>query len=164
MVSYSMAKRTPKNSSTSSDISSKATAETAVSKRPDPRRRLGNAGEAMAVQRLESAGLTIVDRNWRCAVGELDIIAHETAPDYATGEIDATWLVIVEVRTRRGDRFGTALQSLSPRKQAKLREVAAHYLQAISWQGPWRIDLVAIQMDAQGHLITVDHLRHAITG
>ncbi|MCB0183429.1 MAG: YraN family protein, partial [Caldilineaceae bacterium] len=81
--------------------------------RRDPRRSLGNVGETLAVQALERAGLTIVDRNWRCATGELDIIAQEVAPDYATGEAMATWLVIVEVRTRRGDRFGTAIQSLT---------------------------------------------------
>lgn len=134
------------------------------SKRADPRRKLGNAGEAIAVHTLETAGLTILARNWRCAAGELDIIAQETAPDYVTGKVDATWLVLVEVRTRRGDRYGTALQSLSPQKQAKLREVAGYYLQSIDWQGPWRIDLVAIQMDAQGHLLAVDHLRHAVIG
>lgn len=130
----------------------------------DPRRRLGNTGERMAVEALEAAGLTIIDRNWRCAVGELDIIATETAPDYASGVMTATWLVIVEVRTRRGDRFGTARQSLTPRKQAKLREVAGHYIQERVWQGPWRIDLVAIQMSADGILQEVDHLRHAVSG
>ena len=131
---------------------------------PDPRRKLGDAGEAIALKTLARAGLTIVERNWRCAVGELDIVAQEVAPDYATGTSEATWLVLVEVRTRRGTRYGTAWQSLSPRKQAKLREVAAHYVQATGWEGPWRIDLVAIQMDAQGHLHAVDHLRHAVTG
>jgi putative endonuclease len=73
-------------------------------------------------------------------------------------------LVAVEVRTRRGERYGTAVQSVSPRKQAKLREVAAHYVQTVAWQGPWRIDLVAVQMDNQGHLMAVDHIRHAVMG
>jgi len=156
---YIMAKHNSSDPSVNANPSASTT-----SKQPDPRRRLGDAGETMAVQTLNAAGLTIVARNWRCAAGEIDIIAHEKAPDYATGEIDATWLVIVEVRTRRGDRYGTALQSLSPRKQTKLREVAAHYLQSCGWHGPWRIDLVAIQMDTRGHLIAVDHLRHAVTG
>lgn len=138
--------------------------QTDIPRWSDPRRRLGNTGERLAVDALEAAGLTVVDRNWRCAVGELDIIATETAPDYAAGEMAATWLVIVEVRTRRGDRFGTARQSLTSRKQAKLREVAGHYLQERAWQGPWRIDLVAIQMSADGHLQEVEHLRHAVSG
>lgn len=132
--------------------------------RRDPRRHLGNAGETLAAQHLATAGLTVLARNWRCSVGELDIIAQEVAPNYVTGEAAATWLVLVEVRTRRGDRFGSALQSLTPRKQAKLREVALHYVQTIAWPGPWRIDLVAIQLDQQGRLLAVDHVRHAVTG
>lgn len=118
----------------------------------------------MAVAALEAAGLNIVVQNWRCAAGELDIVAEEIAPDYAAGLQEATWLVIVEVRTRRGDRFGTARQSLTPRKQAKLREVAGHYLQERAWRGPWRIDLVAIQMDATGRIEEIEHLRHAVPG
>lgn len=133
-------------------------------KKADPRRQLGNAGETLAVRTLTETGLTIVTRNWRCAAGELDIVAQDIAPNYVTGEVAATWLVLIEVRTRRGDRHGTAIQSISARKQTKLREVAAHYVQSVGWQGPWRIDLVAIQMDTQGHLLAVDHIRHAVMG
>jgi putative endonuclease len=130
----------------------------------DRRRRLGHTGEELAIRTLHSAGLTIIGRNWRCAAGEIDIIAQETAPDFVAGGQMATWLVLVEVRTRRGTHFGTALQSITTRKQAKMREVAAHYIQAHSWRGPWRIDVVAVQMDAQGHLLAVEHIRHAVTG
>jgi len=136
----------------------------AKAKQPNPRRQLGDAGEALAARALLESGLTILTRNWRCAAGELDIVAQDVAPDYATGEMAATWLVLVEVRTRRGNRYGTAIQSVTPRKQAKLREVAGHYIQTVGWQGPWRIDLVAVQMDTQGHLLAIDHIRHAITG
>lgn len=128
------------------------------------RKQLGAAGETIAIGVLQELGMTIGEQNWRCAAGELDIIAYETAPDYASGNMIATWLVAVEVRTRRGKRYGSALQSLPPKKQAKLREVAEHYVQTIGWQGPWRIDFVAVQMDEQGHLLSVDHLRHAVSG
>lgn len=130
----------------------------------DPRRRLGSAGEALAVRALQAAGLTILARNWRCAVGEIDIVAQEQAPDFTQGGILAPWLVLVEVRTRRGANFGSARQSITPRKAAKLREVAAHYVQEQRWPGSWRIDVVAVEMDSQGHLLTVDHIRHAVTG
>lgn len=135
-------------------------------KRPagSQRRQLGNTGETLALQTLTAAGLTILDRNWRCAAGELDIVAQETAPDFVSGNPQATWLVLVEVRTRRGEAFGTALQAITPRKAAKLREVAEHYVQAQRWTGPWRIDFVAVQMDGGGRLLTVDHVRHAVTG
>ena len=130
----------------------------------DNRRRLGDTGEELAVQALQKAGLRILARNWRCSVGELDIIAQETAPDYVTGGAAVPWLVLVEVRTRRGERFGTAQQSITARKQAKLHEVAEHYVQTVAWQGPWRIDVVAIQMDSAGRLLTLEHIRHAVTG
>jgi putative endonuclease len=130
----------------------------------DGRRGLGNAGEALAVRALTEAGLHVVDRNWRCPAGELDIVAHDQAPDFSRDGEPATWLVIVEVRTRRGQAYGTALQSITPRKQAKLREVAEQYVQAHGWAGPWRIDVLAVQMDAAGHLLHVDHVRHAVTG
>ena len=90
-----------------------------------PRQRLGAAGEEMAVRTLEEHGLRVIARNWRCSVGELDIVAEEDAPDFSRGGAPAVWRVLFEVLTRRGDRYGSALQSITPRKQAKLREVAA---------------------------------------
>jgi putative endonuclease len=130
----------------------------------DARRRLGQAGEEMAARLLTEAGLVIVERNWRCATGELDLVAHEVAPDFANGGAPATWLVVVEVRIRRGTRFGTAQASVTPAKQAKVRAVAEAYVQATGWQGPWRIDVVAIQLDGRGRLMEKVHLRHAVTG
>ncbi len=132
--------------------------------RNQSRRRLGNKGEELAVQTLQAAGLTILDRNWRCTAGELDIIAQAPAPDFVQGGAIVPWLILVEVRTRRGDRFGTAQQSVTPRKQAKLREVAEHYVKSIAWAGPWRIDVVAIQMDGGGRLLEIEHIRHAVSG
>jgi putative endonuclease len=128
------------------------------------RQQLGAAGETLAVKALEEAGLTVLARNWRCAAGEIDIVAQEDAPDYSVGGARTSWLVLVEVRTRRGAHFGTAQQSITPRKAAKLREVAAHYVQSIGWTGPWRIDVVAVQMDEAGRLIEIEHLRSAVRG
>ena len=130
----------------------------------DPRRALGVRGESLAAGALVAAGLRVVERNWRCAVGEIDLVAEEDAPDYSQGGGVVPWLVIVEVRTRRGARFGSARESVTPRKQAKLREVGEAYVQARGWRGPWRIDVVAIQMDASGGALHVEHLRSAVTG
>lgn len=132
--------------------------------RADGRRGLGQAGETLAVRALTAAGLAIVGRNWRCAAGEIDIIAQDLAPDFSGDGQVTSWLVFVEVRTRRGQAYGTALQSITPRKEAKLREVAEQYVQAHQWRGPWRIDVLAVQMDATGHLLAIDHVRHAVTG
>ena len=91
-------------------------------------------------------------------------MAQEVAPDYANGGTPAVWLVIVEVRIRRGTRFGTAKASVTRAKQNKVRLLAESYVQASGWQGPWRIDVVAIQLDAQGRMVERSHVRHAVTG
>lgn len=130
----------------------------------DGRRSLGIRGELIAVSALQEAGLRIVERNWRCRAGELDIIAEERAPDFNRGAPDLRWLVVVEVRTRRGHGYGSARQSFTHRKQAKLRQLATIYVQQSKWPGPWRIDAVAVQMDRSGKLISVEHIRHAVTG
>ncbi|RIK47231.1 MAG: hypothetical protein DCC57_14710, partial [Chloroflexi bacterium] len=109
-------------------------------------------------------GLTILARNWRCATGEIDLVAQDHAPDYSQGGAVVSWLVIVEVRTRRGQAYGSALASVTPAKQARLAAVGAAYVQAMGWRGPWRIDVVAIQMDGAGRLQAIEHIRHAVTG
>ena len=130
----------------------------------DGRRTLGERGELIALHTLREAGLQIIERNWRCRAGELDIIAEERAPDYSRGALVSRWLVVVEVRTRRGYGYGSALQAFTRKKQAKLRELAALYVLEREWEGPWRIDAVAVQMDRSGRLIDVEHIRHAVTG
>lgn len=112
----------------------------------DARRALGAQGEEWAAAFLRDTGMTILARNWRCDLGEIDLVASVVAPDYSTGAEAAEWLVFVEVRTRRGHTFGTARDSVGPRKQAKLRALAQSYVDAVEWQGPWRIDVVAIQL------------------
>ncbi|MGL4648491.1 MAG: YraN family protein, partial [Caldilineaceae bacterium] len=123
----------------------------------DPRRALGAAGEAMAARALEQAGLRILERNWRCTgqglPGEIDLVAEEIAPDLTAGGMPVPWRVVVEVRTRRGSTYGTALQSVTETKARRLRALGAAWVQERDWQGPWRIDVVAIQMDASGRLL-----------
>ena len=118
-------------------------------------------GEELAVKVLAEAGLTVLDRNWRCPRGELDIVAQEDAPDFASDGSSAPWLVFVEVRTRRGTQYGTALQSITAHKQAKLREVAEWYLQENPWAGPWRIDVVAIELGQRGEVKRLNLIRWA---
>ncbi|MFQ5343243.1 MAG: YraN family protein [Anaerolineae bacterium] len=120
----------------------------------DPRKSLGARGEQLAAQHLEAQGFTILDRNWRCAAGELDIIAWE-------GET----LAFVEVRTRRGSAGPTPEQSITPAKQAKLIQLAQTYLQEHHLtDAQWRIDFVAVEMDGRGVLRRVELIRNAVTG
>lgn len=78
---------------------------------------LGRAGEARAAQHLEHLGYTIVDRNWRCRGGELDLVAL-TARD----------IVIVEVKTRRGEGFGHPFEAIDARKRARLWRLAMAWI------------------------------------
>jgi len=115
----------------------------------DGRRELGRRGEALAAELLEAQGLTIVERNFRCRAGEIDLVA-----------LDGATLVFVEVRSRRGDRVGTPFESVDPRKQIRLTRVARHFLAARGCaERDVRFDVVGIRFDAEPPAL--EHLRGA---
>ncbi len=114
------------------------------------RQRTGQFGEETATAYLVAKGYKIVARNWRCLVGELDIIAQ-----------DNQTLVFIEVRTRRGIRFGQAAESITPTKQTRLVELAYTYLQELNLSDcRWRIDVVAIQL--HHGLPDINHLENVV--
>ena len=116
----------------------------------DRRKQTGRQGEDIAAAYLSERGCRIVARNWVCSTGELDIIAQ-----------NGDKLIFVEVRTRRGDRFGTAEESITPAKQARLIELAQTYLLDIPQpHPPWRIDVIAVQL-GQG-LPRINHIENAV--
>ena len=78
---------------------------------------LGDRGEGRAVRHLESLGYEIIERNYRCRYGEIDIVARESGD-----------LVFVEVKTRRGNDFGYPSEAVDHRKQAKLIRTGQNYL------------------------------------
>jgi len=90
-----------------------------------------------------------VARNWRCRVGELDLVMRD-------GEI----LVFVEVRRRRPGRHGTAAESVGPNKRARLIRAATLYLQRLPDPPPCRFDVVALDEDPDGRL-RLDWIRRA---
>lgn len=121
----------------------------------DQRRSIGRHGEVLAATFLRRQGYGIIATNWRCAAGEIDIVAT-----------DDEELVFVEVRTRRGDRQGSAEESVTPVKQRRLIALAETYLQHLEqertpWRGSYRIDVVAIQLSADAEP-RLHHLRHAV--
>lgn len=81
------------------------------------RRAHGAHGEAMAARWYEARGWVVLDRNWRCAEGEIDVIV----------ERDDT-VVFCEVKARRDARYGTGLEAVTPAKQRRLRRLAARWL------------------------------------
>jgi putative endonuclease len=119
----------------------------------DDRQGLGRRGEEMAAQLLIAKGYEMVARNWRCAAGELDLVAQ-----------DGDCLAIVEVRARRGTALGSPEESITLAKQARLVDLAEAYVQEHGWVGAYRIDVVAIELDRRGRLLRVDHYENAVTG
>lgn len=120
----------------------------------DARRVLGQQGEALAAAQLAAWGWQVRETNWRCRFGEIDIVAQ-----------DAEVLVLVEVRTRRGNtRYGSPEESVDWSKQVRLARLGEAYVQAIGWDGPWRIDVVAIELDAGGQILRLAHYPNATEG
>lgn len=106
------------------------------------RKVLGEQGEEQASELLRSKGYIILERNYRCRFGEVDIIARR-------GEE----LVFVEVRTRTSTAFGRPEESVNYRKAQRLALVASHYLSRQGWPATaCRFDVVAILGDRVEHL------------
>ena len=115
------------------------------------RRDLGAFGERVAAAHLEAKGYRIRARNFRCREGEIDIVAE-----------DGDCLVFVEVRTRRGDAFGTPAESVTAAKERRLLTVAKAYLQEHPDVPPdQRIDVVGVEL-SRGRLLAVQHIEGAI--
>jgi putative endonuclease len=115
------------------------------------RRHLGAFGERVAAAHLEAKGYRIRARNFRCREGEIDIVAE-----------DGDCLVFVEVRTRRGDAFGTPAESVTAAKERRLLTVAKAYLQEHSdVPANQRIDVVGVEL-SRGRLLAVQHIEGAI--
>jgi putative endonuclease len=115
------------------------------------RRDLGAFGERLAAAHLEAKGYRIRARNFRCREGEIDIVAE-----------DGDCLVFVEVRTRRGDAFGSPAESVTLAKERRLLTVARAYLQEHADVPPnQRIDVVGVEL-SRGRLLAVEHIEGAI--
>jgi putative endonuclease len=109
---------------------------------------LGRFGEDLAAAHLEAAGMQLLERNWRCRQGEIDIVA-----------VDAGCLVICEVKTRRSAAAGSPLEAVTPVKIGRLRRLTAAWLaDHPQYFDEIRIDVVAIMRPPVGPLV-LEHLR-----
>jgi putative endonuclease len=99
---------------------------------------IGRQTEQAACQYLQAQGLTLIERNYLCPRGEIDLIMR-----------DRHTTVFVEVRYRRNSRYGSGAESVDRRKQAKLLSTAAHYLQQHprAARGACRFDVVSLTLD-----------------
>lgn len=109
---------------------------------------LGKQGEQLAADFLAKAGLEILDRNWRCTQGEIDIVA-------ADGRV----LVICEVKTRSGVRFGTPLESVTRQKASRLRRLAVRWVltRNVIYEDI-RIDVIGVLQTGPGQF-SIEHVR-----
>ncbi len=100
---------------------------------PTARQKTGAAGEDQALAYLQQQGLRLVERNFRCKMGEIDLIMREDGV-----------LVFVEVRARADGRHGGAAASITPAKQRRLIRAAQFYLQRLRTLPACRFDVIAI--------------------
>jgi putative endonuclease len=109
---------------------------------------LGRDGEQAAVDYLKGCGFRILDRNWRCAEGEIDIVAVERHS-----------LVVCEVKTRSGTGYGTPVEAVGRAKLRRLRRLAVCWLNAHGVRfDQIRIDVVGLLYEGTGGF-TIEHIR-----
>ncbi|CAO5164402.1 putative endonuclease [Frankia sp. AiPs1] len=111
---------------------------------------LGRFGEEAACRHLAAGGAAILDRNWRCRDGELDIVVR-----------DGSVLVFCEVKTRSGPRYGSGAESVIGRKAARIRRLAARWLAEHPHpSSAVRFDVVVVSRPLRGP-VSVEHLQGA---
>lgn len=104
---------------------------------------LGMRGEEIAARLLEGQGYTVLERNYRCRYGELDLVCRHGAA-----------LVFCEVKLRRSADFGAPEEAITPRKLERLTLAAQTYLAEHEQDdADWRFDVVAIELDRRGAVI-----------
>ena len=109
---------------------------------------VGRYGEQVAAQSLAAAGMTVLERNWRCEHGEIDIVAR-----------DAGVLVVCEVKTRRGPAFGSPFEAITPVKARRLRRLAGCWMRERDVHpGEVRFDVVGVICGRRG-AAEVEHRR-----
>ncbi|WP_346657572.1 YraN family protein [Paenibacillus sp. YPG26] len=119
----------------------------------DLRKERGSYAENKAVSYLTDKGYRILHRNWRCRTGEIDVIAEQNHV-----------IIFVEVRSRssRSSAYGTAMESVTPRKVNQVRSTAAVYLHSRHCSdSPVRFDVVAVQLGPDGQVESLEHVENA---
>lgn len=120
----------------------------------DRRHATGRRGEDLAARYLEKEGLKVVQRNYRCALGEIDLVAE-----------GAEGLVFVEVRTKSQPCLVRPEETITRPKAHRLVRLAQWYLAATGQEDrPWQVDVIAVELSAAGGLIGIERFRDAVSG
>jgi putative endonuclease len=109
---------------------------------------LGRHGEALAADYLVAQGMQLVERNWRCPIGEIDLVMTE-------GRV----IVFAEVKTRSSTRYGHPFEAITVTKLARLRQLAVSWCDEHQVRAPIRIDAVGVIVPRAGGT-TIEHLRN----
>lgn len=116
------------------------------------RRNTGILGEKLARDFLKKRGYRILETNYRCPQGEIDIVARHK-----------DFLVFIEVRTKTSLEFGTPEESITKAKKERMIATAFHYRQAHDDLPPlWRIDVVAIELDPKRQPLKIELIENAV--
>jgi putative endonuclease len=115
-------------------------------------RQAGDRGEELARRHLKKKGYKLIESNYRCPRGEIDVVAKKGRE-----------LVFVEVRAKTGDAFGTPEESITAAKISHLIATAHHYRASHeNLPEAWRIDVVAIELDEKGGARRIEIIEHAL--
>jgi putative endonuclease len=117
------------------------------------RKEVGARGEKLAADFLKKRGYRILQKNFRCREGEIDIIAQKDE-----------CIVFVEVRTKKSTAFGTPEESVTLAKREKLISLANTYIQ--DYDKPpqsWRIDVVAVELTPDNRVSRLEHIENAVS-
>ncbi len=116
------------------------------------RRETGILGEKLAKDFLKKRGYRILEANYRCPNGEIDIVAKHK-----------DFLVFAEVRTKTSLEFGSPEESITPAKKERMKSAAVHYQQTHN-NLPllWRIDVVAVELNQKGEILRIELIENAV--
>ncbi len=145
--------QTPHTNRSNLRLQSASVASVAESKRSQPktsRQLLGRYGEDRACDYLQSLGYSIVERNWRCRIGEIDIIAR-----------DRDRFVFVEVKTRSANGFGHPFESITESKAARLRRLVAAWCESRQVSGI-KVRLDAVSVLVRSGRVNIEHLKQVL--
>jgi putative endonuclease len=116
------------------------------------RRDFGDFGERVAIAHLEANGYRVLQTKFRVREGEIDIVAQRDGV-----------VVLVEVKARRGDSMGSAVEAIGPRKARRLLAASEAFAARHPDLPPdRRIDLIAIDLDAAGRVVSLQHVESAV--
>jgi putative endonuclease len=118
---------------------------------------IGKIGEEIAKKFLEKQGYKVIEQNYRTKYAEIDLIAQNTCLPW-----QKKFLVFAEVRTKKGENFGTPEETINQKKMRKIRQNAIAYAAIKKWNGPFRIDAVCIVLKPDYSVERLNHYENIV--